>query len=255
MYKSEPIQKLPELGEFKTSYLGDQIIFWENSQSLQWLARTPANKSFFKLARFFEAQLDKFMCGPASVAMVLNALKLGSDLQLDADSEIEEHARRHNPNLPNEYRASFPKYHQRNVFSDPTQTKPINEVYGTATAEGEISPGLSLLEMHTLLLAQQVYSQIFFVTNETHAEHISNISHALSTEEHYIIANFDRSVWGLQGGGHISPLGAYDSLTKKTLVMDVNNCGRWLWIDIDLLLNSMSSTDGIHSRGYLIVTR
>ncbi|MGE0763895.1 MAG: hypothetical protein AB7N80_11505 [Bdellovibrionales bacterium] len=55
---------LPYLGLFKSPFDGRQIVYWEDPNSLKWLARGLGGKGFTKISRFYEAQSDKFMCGP-----------------------------------------------------------------------------------------------------------------------------------------------------------------------------------------------
>lgn len=240
--------RFPELGPFQTPYAGREIVYWEDERSLQWLARTVANKSFSSLARFYEAQSDKFMCGPASLSMVLNALLMESGRILPYDLRTEEYVREINPNLPENYRASFARFTQKNIFDCGPRVKPINEIYC-----GD-SPGLNLREMQQILVNKGLRCERVPVHSAELGAHIDNLSHALSTAGHYVIANFDRAVWGVQGNGHVSPIGALDAISRRVLVMDVNMCGRWLWIDLELLLQSMASPDGHEPRGYLLIS-
>src|SRR5262245_55848900 len=93
---------LPHIGPFVTPFDGREIVYWEDPRSLFWLSRTHANRAFSRLARFYEAQADKFMCGPASVAMVLNALQMETESELPADVDSEKFPREMNPALPAE---------------------------------------------------------------------------------------------------------------------------------------------------------
>jgi len=45
------------------------------------------------------------------------------------------------------------------------------------------------------------------------------------------IVNYKRSAIGQKGGGHISPLGAYDEISDSFLVLDVNPASSWLDLD------------------------
>jgi len=213
-----------------------------------------ANKPFAKIVRFYEAQADKFMCGPATVAIVLNALKMDSPNQLPLDSEHERFAQQMNSTLPQDYCASFARYTQKNIFDNHSRVKTLAEVYGNLCSNKLFSPGLNLSEMHELLLCHGVSSKLNYVTEPLSECHFDNICHALSSTDQYIIANFDRAIWGLNGGGHVSPIGALDLASRRALIVDVNMCGKWLWIDINLLIKSMAGLDGIKPRGYLIVS-
>lgn len=236
----------PNLGQFSTPHEGEEIVYWEDPRSLLWLTRSFANKAFNRIVRFYEPQQDKFSCGPASLAIVLNALRVGRCENLPTDPMHEEFARKNAAQLPEDYQVTFCKFTQRNIFAaDPEQS--LEQIY-------QGSYGLNLEKCRQLLLANSVSAETRLVNNEDHSEEAANICQVLSSDDFYIIANFDRKVWGLDGGGHISPIAAYDPISGKALIVDVNPCGRWLWIDIDLLLKSMATHDGDSQRGYLIAT-
>ena len=135
--------RLPSIGPFVTPFDGREIVYWEDERSLTWLSRTMANKPFAKIVRFYEAQADKFMCGPATVAIVLNALKMDSPNQLPLDSEHERFAQQMNSTLPQDYCASFARYTQKNIFDNHSRVKTLAEVYGNLCSNKLFSPGLN----------------------------------------------------------------------------------------------------------------
>src|SRR5215831_12312635 len=74
----------------------------------------------------------------------------------------------------------------------------------------------------------------------------------------YLLVNFSRATLSDDntGGGHFSPLAAYNGRADDLLVMDV---ARYkfppFWVDTDLLWQAMATTDtssGRH-RGYIVV--
>src|SRR5882672_8654546 len=80
---------LPNIGAIKTPHDGSNIVYWEDVTSAHRISRA-INGNFLKLIRNFEPQSDKFMCGPASLAVVMNALKSNKtgEFPLDRDSEL-----------------------------------------------------------------------------------------------------------------------------------------------------------------------
>ena len=73
-------------------------------------------------------------------------------------------------------------------------------------------------------------------------------------EGDYVIVNYDRATLGQTGGGHISPLGAYDQLSDSVLVLDVNPTGHpWVWVEATALFKAMATKDTVENRGYLLV--
>ena len=59
---------------------------------------------------------------------------------------------------------------------------------------------------------------------------------------------------GQEGGGHISPLGAYDRASDSFLIMDVNpNRAPWVWVKAEALIGAMRTFDTVENRGYLLI--
>ena len=86
----------------------------------------------------------------------------------------------------------------------------------------------------------------------------STAQHVLDHPQRYLLVNFSRATLSDDniGGGHFSPLAAYNGRADDLLVMDV---ARYkfppFWVDTDLLWQAMATTDttsGRH-RGYIVV--
>ena len=77
----------------------------------------------------------------------------------------------------------------------------------------------------------------------------------LSSGDDYVLVNYARKALGQEGGGHISPLGAYDQRTDSFLIMDVNpNRAPWVWVRSDDLIAAVRTFDTVENRGYLLVS-
>ena len=74
----------------------------------------------------------------------------------------------------------------------------------------------------------------------------------------FIIANYHRPALDQKGGGHISPLAAWDEASQRVLILDVANY-RYppVWASIDKLAEGMLAVDNDsgRSRGWLLVKR
>ena len=71
----------------------------------------------------------------------------------------------------------------------------------------------------------------------------------------FVLVNYARRSLGQRGGGHISPLGAYDERSDSFLIMDVNpNRAPWVWVGSDDLIAAMRTFDTVENRGYLLVS-
>ena len=60
-----------------------------------------------------------------------------------------------------------------------------------------------------------------------------------------------------EGGGHASPLAAYDEEEDLVLVLDVRSQENWAWIPIASLYEAMNTIDEVSGehRGWLTVTK
>ena len=86
----------------------------------------------------------------------------------------------------------------------------------------------------------------------------STARQVLDHSQHYLLVNFSRATLSddNQGGGHFSPLSAYNARFDDLLLMDV---ARYkyppFWVDTDLLWQAMATTDtsSARHRGYIVV--
>ena len=70
----------------------------------------------------------------------------------------------------------------------------------------------------------------------------------------YVIVAYQRKAIGQQGGGHISPLGAYDAQSDSFLVLDVNPANAdWVWMPAATLVKGMRTFDTVENRGYILI--
>lgn len=81
----------------------------------------------------------------------------------------------------------------------------------------------------------------------------SDLIENLRRPNDYVIVGYKRSAFGQPGGGHISPVGAYDEASDSFLVLDVNpaNAG-WVWIPPPLW-SGACAFDTVENRGYILV--
>jgi hypothetical protein len=77
---------------------------------------------------------------------------------------------------------------------------------------------------------------------------------ALQRAGTYVFVNYRRVAVGQRGGGHISPLGAYDAGSDSFLVLDVNPAvAGWVWMPTRLLVSGMRTFDTVENRGYVVI--
>jgi hypothetical protein len=231
------------------------LVPWNSEESAARLARARHKADFFTLANNFVSQENAMWCGPASAAIVLNSLRLGkkNDLPVDKSSIGEKE----DVYLPRDYNPYFEKYTQRNLFKEGAKSK--IEILGKPVAvKGDMKSdsGIQLRQLAALLSMHGLDVQLRIagesLSDETiKAELIAN----LSSPDDYVLVNFTRKALGQMGGGHISPVAAYDDESDSFLVMDVNpNRASWVWVKTKDLIAAMRTFDTVENRGYLLIS-
>ncbi|HVR62531.1 MAG TPA: phytochelatin synthase family protein [Polyangia bacterium] len=226
------------------------------AESQKRLERSTAKVDFFHLANHFEGQQNLGFCGPASATIVLNALR--------ADDDAVTKPR--DPALfPSEYRAALPpgldpvfaRYTQSTFFDEETTgVKTRDQFFGKPKTPGaKPSPGLELRELAGILRAHGLDAELRVADDTLSDEAIRReLAANLVTPDDYVLVNYLRPVLGQKGGGHISPLGAYDKASDSFLILDVNPNGHtWVWAPASQLIKAMRTRDVAENRGYVLV--
>jgi len=232
------------------------LVAFSDPASTTRLARSRHKVDFFQLANQFEGQTNKAFCGPTTATIVLNALRAGNDrIEKPEDPSL----------LPPEVRSALPanvdplyhRYTQNDLFDAKTDTvKTRSEILGRPHVPGaKPDPGLQLRQLHELLLVKGLDSRLRVADANLSDDTIRNELKAnLGAPDDYVIVNYSRSALGQEGGGHISPLGAYDEDSDSFLILDVNPNGhRWVWAPASALIRAMRTFDVVENRGYLLV--
>jgi hypothetical protein len=233
-----------------------ELLAFDSAASIRRLERAADKLDFFVLANHFEGQEHGGMCGPTSAVIVLNALRADrADRPVDAGRFPERFRAR----LPPGLEPLFPRYTQQAFFRDPrvAAVKSEDQFYGAPmTAGGKPDPGMQLRQLHDILRALGADSTLRVVDDAAPLDAIRDELRAnLGRAGDYAVVNYDRRVLGQKGGGHISPLGAYDAASDSFLVLDVNpNDGKqWVWVPTAMMVAAMRTFDTVENRGYLLV--
>jgi Phytochelatin synthase len=229
------------------------LVVFNSDEGLARLARATAKVDLPALANQFEAQSNIAFCGPTTAAIVLNALRSGSrDLPRD-------HSRLHPGDLryfPPEFNLTVPRYTQDNVISKGPKTRA--QVLGEpVTVDGKQvrDDGYQLRQFDGLLRAHDLVTRLVVVDDGKSEEEIrADLAENLKRAGDYVVVNYRRKDVGQQGGGHISPLGAYDAESDSVLIMDVNPASAgWVWMPIATLIKGMRTFDTVENRGYIVI--
>ena len=231
------------------------LVTWDSGESVERLSRSSHKTDFFPLSNHFISQDNSIFCGPVSSAIVLNALRPGrkdglpKDRQSIAEDEMTWLWEGADP--------FYGKYTPNNVLTDQTKTR--LEVLGKPIlVEGEAMSdfGLQLSQLAQVLRSHGLKVEKRVVDADADAGEIRReIAANLASGDDYVLVNYARRSLGQEGGGHISPLGAYDEHSDSFLIMDVNpNRAPWAWVRSDDLIAAMRTFDTVENRGYLLVS-
>ena len=231
------------------------LVEWPTGESEERLSRSSHKADFFPLSNHFISQDNSIFCGPVSSAIVLNALRLGKREGLPRDrSSIAEHEMAW---LWPGADPFYGKYTPNNVLTERTKTR--LEVLGRPIHIGGVPKrdyGLQLRQLAQVLRSHGLEVATRVVDPGADAAAIRReIAANLAAREDFVLVNYARKALGQPGGGHISPLGAYDARSDSFLIMDVNpNRAPWVWVAADDLIAAMRTFDTVENRGYLLVS-
>ena len=233
---------------------GSALVPFDSEAGLQRLAHAGAKAGFAALANQYEAQVNEAFCGPASAAIVLNAARnRGTDLPRDHDRLKPGDLR----NLPAGFDPIVPRYTQDLAIAKGGKTRA--QVLGEpviVNGRPESDFGYQLRQFDQMLRANGLATRVVVVGDATpEAEVRAALAAALSRRGEYVIVNYRRDAVGQRGGGHFSPLGAYDAASDSFLVLDVNPAAAsWVWMPTATLVKGMRTFDTVENRGYVLIT-
>ena len=229
------------------------LVAFASDEGLARLARADARVDFPALANQFEPQSNVAFCGPTSAAIVLNAMRSRSpELPRDRSRLRAEDLQ----NLPPGFELAVPRFTQDNVIVKGKKTRA--QILGEPVSiEGKPrnDAGYQLRQFDEMLRANGLTTRLVIVDDrKTEAEIRAELTENLKRAGDYVIVNYRREAVGQRGGGHISPLGAFDAESDSFLVLDVNPASAgWVWMPTTTLVRGMRTPDVLENRGYVLV--
>ncbi len=229
------------------------LVSFASEEGLVRLSRASGRVDFPPLANQFEAQLNRAFCGPTSAAIVLNAARSGSaELPRDHGRLKADDLR----NMPSGYDPIVPRYTQDNVIAagEKTRAQILGEPI-VVNGKPVRDVGYQLRQFDQMLRANGLTTRLVVVNDGTRDNDIrADLAQNLQRPDDYVIVNYRREGVGQRGGGHISPLGAYDAVSDSFLVLDVNPAAAgWVWVPTATLIKAMRTFDTVENRGYVLV--
>lgn len=229
------------------------LVPFATDEGMARLGRSDAKVDFAALANQFEAQYNGAFCGPTSAAIVLNTLHSHS-AELPRD-----HTRLRKDDvqfMPAGVDPIVPRFTQDSVIDRGPKTRA--QVLGEPITQGGMQIrdfGYQLRQFDAMLRANALNTTVVVVDDARSEQSIrADLAGNLARGGDYVIVNYRREAVGQKGGGHISPLGAYDAASDSFLVLDVNPAAAgWVWMPAATLVQGMRTFDTLENRGYVLV--
>lgn len=198
----------------------------------QLLVHASHRSDYGPLAQWFETQANLAYCGVASAVMVLNSLAVAAP--------------------PQEGYGSYRFWTQTNAFAIPGSR-------GFVRPEVVAREGMSLTQLQGWLAQNpDLVVERFHADRLTLAQWRALLRRSLQESQDRLLVNYDRSAMGQAGGGHISPVAAYDATSDTVLILDVARY-RYpsVWVKALALWQAMRTLDSSsgRSRGVLLIRR
>jgi hypothetical protein len=208
----------------------NKVVYFDQRESAKLFDEAEVKGQFWTLVRYFISEKIDTFCGVASSIMVLNALEVPSPVA--------------------KFTYPYNKFDEDNFFTSAAlEVQRVHSVAGNGQTLEQLADTL----------------RTFGLTLEVH--HANTLSldqfrtlavNALETKDRYMIVNFSRVTLAQEGGGHFSPLAAYDGKSDRFLLMDV---ARYkyppAWVKAEHLWNAMNTddADAKAKRGFVIIGR
>lgn len=195
------------------------------------LLESEAKEDYIPLTIQFVTQDNLAYCGVASIVMVLNALSVPP------------------PETP-QY-GSFRIFTQENFFNQ-IQTRQV------IPPEKVARMGMTLAELERLLATYPVKTKVYHGSDVTLEQFRDLIVQNLTEANNFVLVNYLRSSIGQEGGGHISPIAAYDLESDRFLILDVSRYKYPpVWVTVENLWKATQTIDATSrkTRGFVLVSR
>lgn len=198
--------------------LPEGLIAATSPQGDALLNNAAAIEDYPEMSKAFEAQRLRSFCGVASSVIVLKSLGI----------EVT----------------------QRSLFNDRTaEVRPTWKI---------VAAGMTLDALGGILGAHGLERSKTHAAQSSVAEFRKAVARNLSTDDDYLLVNYQRSVLGQEAVGHISPVVAYDARSDRVLILDTAAYKYPpTWVPLPALFKAMRTIDEESgtSRGWIEVSK
>lgn len=193
------------------------------------LRESQAQEDFIALSSQFVTQDNQAFCGVASAVMVLNALGVSA------------------PFAP-EWKRNY--FTQDNLFNAQTEA-----IISRPQVERQ---GLTIAQLSGILESYAVKAKIYHGADLSLDAFRNKVGQNLKQSGNFVLVNYSRRAIGQEGGGHISPLAAYNADIDRFLILDVSRYKYpSVWVKAKDLWNAINTIDPVSqkTRGVVLISK
>lgn len=206
--------------------LPDHMIALASPEGIALLESSPFAGDYLRLAPHLVSQESPKFCGPATIAMCLNALHLTP---------------------PQGAGAVRPRFTQRNIFTPETSA--------LRSQEEVMHEGMGLEVLARFVDAHGGRADVRFAEHSSLDEFRAAAFRVLADPRRFLVVNYLRPVLRQEGRGHTSPIAAYDVDSDRFLMLDVSRVSYTpAWVKACDLFKAMDTRAGRNTRGYAIIS-
>lgn len=212
----------------------DRLIYFLSPESAALFETASEKASFWKLSAAFVSEDRQTFCGVASSVMALNALDVPP------------------PVAPRWYPYKY--WNQDNIFT-------LGALEAATSVAAVEAHGMTLPVLARFIAASGAKSEPKHASDTDLAAFRETARRVLNDPNAILLVDIERAALGQgggPGGGHISPIAAYNAAADRFLLLDVARYRfKPSWIPADLLFAAMNTIDpdSNRSRGYVVVRK
>jgi hypothetical protein len=194
-------------------WMSEDLVPLTPGEGVERFLKSTYRGDFWYLFRYYDTQYTDTYCGVASSIMVLNAL----------------HIERPEGERIGGYRLFIQEEH----FFTPE----VNKIVSSDVVK---LIGMTIEELSAALTTFGVKSSYYYGNTMDEQDFRDLLKISLEDPNTFLIANYHRPTIGQEGGGHFSPIAAYDEASDSVLILDVSRYKYPpIWVKINKFLLSM----------------
>lgn len=194
-----------------------ELVRLETPSGMALLARNQDDADLAPLLEHFESQQHRAHCGVASSVIALNALRVDAPTSPELDP--------------------FHYHRQGSLFLRP-------ETAAAVSPEGVSQHGMTLDELGAILGSYALTTHVVHGADVTLDAFRILVRDNVGRAGDVVLVNYFRPAIGQEGGGHISPIAAYDAASDRVLILDVARY-RYppVWVATEALWSAVRTVD------------